>query len=180
MSEVLTEALMEMHFHYAIKDMFESVFGARFLRLLKPSQQREAWVGFDQGWVRTSVSSTEFYNDLKDKIRAEAAEENFYLGYFFQFKIVNKIRRSSSIKPPTYTVPYYRVELSLGANQTTGLSQHETLLRLSNIRSAQVYYACPMIFNLDEIYNEPDLNKLAMVPISSSPKAGGQLALNIT
>lgn len=170
MSEALTEALMEMHFHSAIKDMFESTFGAKFFRLLKPSQQKEAWVGFDQGWVRTTVDATSFYNDLRDKISNESVEGNFYLGYFLQFKIVNKILRSSQTKPSAYTVPYYRVKLSLDANRTTGLSQHETLLRLSDIRNAQVYYACPMIFDWDEIYSEPDLRKLAMVSISSSPR----------
>src|SRR5437870_3103260 len=39
----ITEALLEMHFHRAILAAFEGVFGARFLRLLKPSPQREAW-----------------------------------------------------------------------------------------------------------------------------------------
>jgi hypothetical protein len=46
----ITEALLEMHFHRAMVECFSRVFGARFLRLLKPSSQREVWIDFDQGW----------------------------------------------------------------------------------------------------------------------------------
>lgn len=47
----VVEALLEMHYHPAIVQMFAQTFGARFLRLFKPSTRTEAWVGFDQGWV---------------------------------------------------------------------------------------------------------------------------------
>jgi len=37
MSEEVTEALLELHYHRAIVDTFTDVLGARFLRMLKPS-----------------------------------------------------------------------------------------------------------------------------------------------
>jgi hypothetical protein len=35
MSEEVTEALLELHYHLAVVDIFAAVFGARFLRMLK-------------------------------------------------------------------------------------------------------------------------------------------------
>jgi hypothetical protein len=49
----ITEALLEMHYHRSIVKTFEETYGSKFLRLLKPSQQMETWVGFDQAWTRT-------------------------------------------------------------------------------------------------------------------------------
>ena len=43
MSEEVTEALLELHYHRAIVDTFTDVSGARFLRMLKPSTRQEVW-----------------------------------------------------------------------------------------------------------------------------------------
>lgn len=75
MSDIITEALLEMHFYQAQAKHFETVFGANFLRILKPTTQQEAWVGFDQGWVRTSVSTGELLDYLKDAIQSDATSE---------------------------------------------------------------------------------------------------------
>jgi hypothetical protein len=85
MSKLITEALLESYFLQAQVKHFESFLGANFVQLFKPSAQREAWVGFDQGWVRISLSEEEFYKSLKEAIRSEATSvAHFYLGYFLQ------------------------------------------------------------------------------------------------
>lgn len=45
----INESLLEMHYHRAIVECFTQIYGARYLRLFKPSSRLEAWVGFDQG-----------------------------------------------------------------------------------------------------------------------------------
>lgn len=167
---MITEALLEMHFHHAIVDHFTMIYGANFLRLLKPSPRQEAWVGFDQGWVRTSVTTGELLDHLKDAIQSKATlAKNFYLGYFLQFKKVHRVTRKSRHFPHGYSIPYLRSELSLEPNKNTGLSQHETLLRLRRINFASVSYACAMLFDLDEIYLEPDLGRLSCIDLSTAP-----------
>jgi hypothetical protein len=167
---MITEALLEMHFHSSLVELFSSTFGKKFLRLLKPSPQNERWVGFDQGWIHTSLSMNEFFNDLKSAIQANQTSINkLYLAYFFQFKPVQRLTRNSRLKPAIYGTPYYRSELDLDPNPTTGISQHETLTKLCTIANTEVNYACPMLFDLDEIYEKPDLNKLQLVKINSAP-----------
>jgi hypothetical protein len=167
---MITEALIEMHFHRTIVEHFGSIYGARFLQLLKPSQQKEAWVGFDQGWINISIPLDVFFDRLKTAIRNNATEiDHFYIGYFLQFKQVDRMMRRSKYAPDDYIAPYLRVELSLDRNEQTGLSQHETLLRLSNINSASVCYACGMLLDLDEIYEEPNLEKLQCVDLRTAP-----------
>jgi hypothetical protein len=171
MSEIITEALLEMHFHRAIVEYFSKVYGANFLKLLKPSSQKEVWVGFDQGWICTTLTTEQFFAELSQKIHSSSNNmKHFYLGYFLQFKTVQKMTRRSKLMPEDYTTPYLRSELSVKRNSVTGLSQHETLLRLNEIHSTSVCYACAMLFDLNEIYAIPDLNYLRCIDISSSPK----------
>ena len=83
--EDVTETLLEMHFHRAIVKCFEDTFGAKFLRLLKPSTKSEAWVGFDQGWTRTTLTNAELFDQLKTTIASGATSVNaFYFGYFMR------------------------------------------------------------------------------------------------
>jgi len=170
MSEIITEALLEMHFHRAIVEHFRKHYGANFLKILKPSPQKEAWVGFDQGWVRTSVTTSQLFTELQSAIQNQATiVKNFYLGFFLQFKVVERMVRSSKLKPTHYTTPYFRSELSLYPNSTTGISQHETLLRLNAVAGASVSYACGMLFDIADIWEEPSVDKLRCVDISTSP-----------
>lgn len=170
MSEIITEALLEMHYHRAIIECFRSVYGWDFVRLLKPSPQQEAWVGFDQGWVKTTVSTATRLRELRQAIADEArSTPSLFLGYFLQFKLVERHRRRSKYCPRGYTIPYHRVELSLKPNKITSLSQHETLLRLNTIRNAAVYYVCPMRFSLDELYDDPSVDHLQCVDLNSAP-----------
>ena len=55
------------------------------------------------------------------------------------------------------------------AEPNSGLSQHETLRRLAQIEGALVYYACPLLFDLDKIYEYPDLDSLRVVDVQSAP-----------
>ncbi|MGC9395085.1 MAG: hypothetical protein ACP5J4_09535 [Anaerolineae bacterium] len=171
MPDIITEALLEMHFHRAIVEHFSKVYGANFLRLLKPSSQKEVWVGFDQGWICTPLTTEQFFAELSQAIQSSAQNvARFYLGYFLQFKTVQKITRKSALMPERYITPYFRSELSVKPNPTTRLSQHETLLRLNEIHSTNVCYACAMLFDLDEIYVAPNVKRLRCVDISSSPR----------
>jgi hypothetical protein len=172
--EDVTETLLEMHFHRAIVKCFEDTFGAKFLRLLKPSTKSEAWVGFDQGWTRTTLTIAELFDQLKATIASGATSVNaFYFGYFMQFKSVQQMQRLSRYAPTSFYAPYFRAEVSLEVNPNTGLSQHETLMRLSQIAGSDVSYVCPMMFDVDELYDEPNIDQLQVVDVRSAP--GGWL-----
>jgi hypothetical protein len=158
-----------MHYHPALVQLFASTFGARFLRLFKPSTRLEAWLGFDQGWVCTEMSEAAFLQELRESITSSEAAPSFFVAYFLQFKTVQRMTRRSRSCPSTFDTPYFRSELSLEPNPTTGLSQHETLLRLSTLARADVNYACAMMLTPDDVYEPPDLDRLRIVPASSSP-----------
>jgi len=170
MSDVLTETLLEMHFHQAIVSYFANAYGVNFLRLLKPSTQQEVWVGFDQGWVYTSLTTRELLHELRSSIQVKPNSiDRFFLGFFLQFKPVKKMIRKSKAMPDDYIVPYYRSELSVKPNRRTGLSQHETLLRLNKLNNARVSYVCALLFDLNEIYKPPNLDRLRCIDLSTSP-----------
>jgi len=170
MSDNITEPLLEMHYHRKIIEAFSYVYGAKFLKIIKPYSNREHWVGFDQGWVRTSQSQEEFFKELKKEIQNKSKTiKKFYFGYFLQFKRVQEMMRRSSLSPPRINKPYYRSKLSLSPNKNTGLSQHETLLILNNIKNTVVDYCCPMIFDIEELYEEPDIDKLRIISLDNSP-----------
>jgi hypothetical protein len=59
--------------------------------------------------------------------------------------------------------------LSLVENESTNLSQHETLGRLSKVKNANVSYVCAMLFDLDEIYETPDVNALQIMDVATAP-----------
>jgi hypothetical protein len=170
MADVINETLLEMHYHPALRDCFEAVFGARVLRMFKPSPQQEAWVGFDQAWVRTTYSTGEVLSDLRSAIQGVTTPQKFYVGYFLQFKLPQRMRNRSDYLPANYRTPYYRVELSLGPNKATKLSQHETLIRLAGLQKTDVNYVCAVLESADEVYDTPDIDKLVCVDVSSSPQ----------
>lgn len=167
----LNEALLEMYFHPALVDLFSSVYGGRFLRLLKPSKREEAWVGFDQGWTRTHVSHDDLMEDLRRAIHAQdKSATRLHFGYFLQFKVVKRMEQRSSLMPSGFHTPYYRAELSVKPSSTTGISQHETLIRLDDETRSDVSYCCPMVFDPDDVFEEPDLDRLRIVPIDEAPE----------
>ena len=170
MREFLTEALLEMHFHSALVDYFTKKYGARQLKLIKPSQYKEAWVGFDQAWVPTTISTSELYDNISKVVSDRTGKiKKLYIGYFLQFKCVDLLSKRSKYTPEMYNLPYYRSELNLSPNKQTGLSQHETLTILSKIKNSSVYYACGMLFNIMDIYSKPDMEKLRLIPVKDAP-----------
>lgn len=170
MSTQVSEALLEIYYTKALADLFARTFGARFLRLLKPSTQQEVWVGFDQGWVRTSIPDQRLYQRLKEAVKMKSRTvEAFHLGYFLQFKVVHELGRRTRFTPLAIAAPYLRSELSVWPNPTTGLSQHETLQVLSQIQGSLVYYACPLLFDIDLIYEDPDLSLLQIIDVQDAP-----------
>ncbi len=167
---MITEALLEMYFFQAMVSLFKKKYGANFLGVLKPSSQQEAWIGFDQGWARTKLTTYELFSKLRQSIQGSLTTvSHFYFGFFIQYKVVKRMVRRSTNMPESYTTPYLRVELSLWPNQTTGLSQHETLLRMSRIKGASVYYACPMLFDISQIWRKPRIKQVRFIDIRRSP-----------
>src|SRR5258705_6436253 len=106
MSDWLPESLLEMHFHSALIQHYAKKFGAKFLRLYKPVPQKEAWLGFDQGWTRSNLTEEELFEALKGVIKASATSmPKFFLGEFLQFKVVDTLTRGSHKTPAGYSTP---------------------------------------------------------------------------
>ena len=72
--------------------------------------------------------------------------------------------------PSSFYTPYYRSRLSLKPNKTTGISQHETLLRLKDIQNSAVFYVCGMVFSQEDIWKPADIDDLRFVDIKTAPK----------
>lgn len=169
-SSEVDESLLEMYFFPAIVEHFRLRYGAKFLRLLKPSRQTEAWLGFDQAWTFSTVSRSDFEASLKDAIASnKTSVPGFFIGFFLQFKVVEELVNESQYKPKKFSTPYFRSELDLKPNKTTSISQHQTLIRLQKIANAHVSYACPMFFDPDEVYAPPSLTDLRCVPLTTAP-----------
>lgn len=161
----ITEALLEMHYFKATVTLISHVFGHSVLQFIKPSPKREAWVGFDQAWVRSDYSTQDLLEMLRSALSAGSSAPSIIFGYFLQYKVVEPIIRKSRRTPHGFSIPYLRAELSLEPNYVTGISQHETLLRLSRLPNSCVAYACPMLFDFDYIYREADISSLRIVDI---------------
>lgn len=163
---VINETLLEMYFFQELRQLFQNKFNTEKAIMLKPSTISEAWYGFDQGWVATKYGHKEILNDIRKAIHnKKTTVDSIYIAYFLQFKVVEVMFKSSRYAPRNITVPYYRSELSVQPNENTRLSQHETLRRLQNIAGCDVFYACGMIFEPDEIWEVADINKLRLVTL---------------
>lgn len=171
MAERIPESLLEMHHHSALVAHYAALYGAKVMKLYKPVPQKEAWVGFDQAWTRTDLTQAQLHDALVSAVQVGGKSiGKFYVGEFLQFKVMDRKIRASKVMPSGFSTPYIRTELSLAPNKLTGISQHETLRRLSGVAGASVYYACPMLFESDEIWEQPaDLTKLRLVDVKSSP-----------
>ena len=168
-SDPVTEAFLEIYFARPLAKKFTKRFGAKFLRFWKPSQHAESYVGFDQGWVRhKGATPAEFEETLRQAIKNNATTvKKFFVGYFLQFKRVHHLTRRTKYTADSIAGEHLRVDIDLVPNATTGLSQHETLVRLSRITRTTVHYACGMIFSADAIYEAPRLEQLRLVQVDS-------------
>lgn len=165
----ITESLLEMHFHSALVELFEEAFEARVIRIYKPSTNREVWLGYDQAWVRTELTQREFEDHLAASLHGGPPFPQRFIGYFLQFKRVERMVRRSRFTPAGFPDEYYRAELSASVNPHTQLSQHATLLRLQQFEASDVNYACPMLFGPDAMYDKPNLDRLRLVPLRGAP-----------
>lgn len=160
-----------MHFHRAIIDAFAAVFGRRALRILKPSPQHERFLGFDQGWLPTcTLTDAQLRAELTRSIeQGESLLSGRFLGYFLQFKTVTKCKNKTKFTPRGG----FRSELDLRIPKKGHWqwSQHTTLLRLQVAlgAAAEVSYVCPMVFEPYELFEEPDLDRLRIVPVQGAP-----------
>jgi len=145
------------------------VYGAFIFQFYKPSAREEAFLGFDQAWVRiANISAKQLFSEIKAAM-AGTSGATWFWAFFLQFKRVERISRRTAKLPSGFSTPYYRAEISLKPNKTTRKSQHQTLRELSNIPNSEVYYACPMMFSRDDVYREPDPDTLRLVEVAASP-----------
>jgi hypothetical protein len=162
-----------MYFARPLADLFAATFGVRFLRLVKPSSNREAYLGFDEGWVRHDLTPAQFETSLRTAIATQGKMvDRFYVGYFMQFKRVHRMKNRSDYTPAGWHGEHYRSEIDTSIGQSTSLSQHEVLVRLSRLRGADVSYACGMIFDAHAIYDDPSLDTLRIVPVDAAVAKG--------
>lgn len=182
---VSSEALLEMYFLSATLKELGAIYGPKSLRLIKPSPQDEKWIGIDQAWVASDYSDKDFINHLKKTV-SSGIPTAFYFAVFRQYKRVEKLTKISKHTPDGWSTPYYRCDLYTepgheregmrvrATPKTVGnkpkipapeYSQHEALIRLSSLNNADVHYACPMIFSPIDVWKEPDMNDVRLVPV---------------
>lgn len=160
-----------MHFHHELMDSIRLCLGLGnngALNFYKYSQRNECFVGFDQGYISSQLSHEEMFNLLKDSSQNDNYRlHNRFFGYFLQYKVVKEMQRFSKNTPrdKITSIPHYRVKLDTKSNKLTGLSQHEQLYNLSRNLGALVYYACPMIFNREELYESANLERLKLIEV---------------
>jgi len=156
------------------------MFGAKSVRLIKPSQANEAWVGFDQGWVSTSESDESFVNGLKDVILGKLPPRH-YFALLRQYKRVEMMHNASSHTPyrdtpGEWSTPYYRAALDtelprakIGATRPLPkYSQHMALVKLSELAQTDVQYICPMLFSPLDVWATPSLADVRMVSVKKT------------
>jgi hypothetical protein len=167
----VTEALLEAHYTRALARLFAETFGTKVLRLLKPSTNKEVFVGFDQAWIKTELAEDQLEKELKAAITKGKDNDRIYVAFFLQFKLAELLIIRSKYCPTSFAPPYLRSELSLEPSEDTGISQHETLCRLQSALGSkvEVSYACGLLSSADDVYDEPDLDKLRIVPVKGAP-----------
>lgn len=166
----ISETLLEMHYFRTLASHFESELGARPLQFFKPTTAAEHWYGFDEAYFTSNQPTATVIENLRDWIhRGSKPRFANFRAYLLQFKVVDMLQNRSTLCPAGWSTPYYRAELYLEPNKHTGISQHETLRRLSALAGASVAYVCPMIFQIDEVLETPDLSDLRFVDVSTSP-----------
>lgn len=172
MPDMLTETLLEMRYFQPMVDAFASKYGANTFQLLKPSPQDECWLGFDQGWLKTTLTTREIQDSIRSAISSSSAKvAHLFLGFFLQFKKVEQMKNRTEYIPVNYQTPYYRSKIDTKPNKRSGICQHETLVRLHGIQNAKVSYVCPMMLLPFDIYKPACLDDLRIVPISTAPKS---------
>lgn len=176
----ITETVLEMHFHAALMDCIRSTLGlapTTSMHFFKYSPQNETFVGFDQAYARTTMSSDEFLAHLRQSAMYQNYDlhsDDRFIGYFLQYKTVRRMQNRTGRTPPQLVgnrrgSAHYRSELQTTRLPATNRSQHELLYGLNRNRGALVYYACPMLFDRTQLYEAVDLDQLRLADVSSCP-----------
>lgn len=172
---MITETVLEMHYHKPLMDAFREVLGLGEkgkINFYKYSQQKECFVGFDQAYAVSDLNLDDFFNMLKESANSRNyALPDKFVGYFLQFKVVKTMQTRRKYTPINIRrIPHYRVKLDTTKNINTGSSQHELLYNLNSNPGAMVYYACPMIFDRSELYSiHVDLDTLRLADLNTCP-----------
>lgn len=172
----INETVLEMHFHGPIMEAIRETFGLGdgAFNFYKYSPQREAFVGFDQAYVKTDLGGDDLFTVLRDRAQNHDYEiSGFFFGYFLQFKVVKELSKRSKNTPNQVTSnPHYRSQIDTRCLTSKDYSQHHLLFNLSQNTNAFVYYACPMLFDRTALYqNPPDLETLTLVDVRSCSSA---------
>jgi len=171
---LITETTLELHFHSTLMGLVRGSVGqggvvASFHRY---SPRHEAFLGFDHSFVLSELPKSEVVGELRARLAEPDAGGDLFVGYFLQFKVVQRLERRSKFTPRPFGLPYYRVALATQPTKTRDLSEHELLWRLAREPGAIACYACPMVFDHAELYRpEADLGLLRLVDVSSAPEA---------
>jgi len=168
----ICEATLEMHFHAAIQSAIRDTIGlgsAGTVNFYKYSTRIEKFIGFDQAYVRSELSPRELKNVIEDMVSNPNGNGiRKVSGYFLQFKVVERKKIKSGATPPGFNTPYLRSKLATRRDARGGYSQHQVLRRLAANSGAIVYYACPMIFDREELYiPNVDTDLLRLVELST-------------
>jgi hypothetical protein len=160
----MNEAFLEMYYFKSIVESLRECYG-NIYRIYKPSPRRESWVGFDQGWTRSVLPEHDFFNEIRNRVQNGIRfNDRDYVSYFLQFKVVKQMVGVGN-QPQNFHLPFYFVDLSLIPNNTTGMSQHQTLNILGSLGNVDVNYVCPMIFEPPDLYEPPEVNLLRFVKV---------------
>jgi len=179
----LNESLLEMVYFSPFKGEFHKILGHKVNAIYKPSQQKEAWLGFDQAWTNEEISEDEFYDIIINKKKTKR-----FIAYIMQFKVVEKQQHFTK-RARTFTVPghikngetYYRSRLKTEPSKTGTTSQHEMLVDMKKLNNfLEVYYVCPMLFTNfdlyrsdfledDSVYHKYLLDQLVLVDVATAP-----------
>ncbi|MCX6880648.1 MAG: hypothetical protein NTW21_43605 [Verrucomicrobia bacterium] len=162
------ETLLEMHYFGALKEHIAEVLGLPNLRILKPTPQREKWLGFDQGFVKSAETGLALEQTLRSFVHDSIRPLTVFRAIFLQFKVVNQ-RHSRRGAPDGWNVPWYAATISTDKDKDTKISQHETLTRLAQLPNTEVAYACPMLFSLEDVIAPADLSTLRQIDVRSAP-----------
>ena len=166
----LPECLLEMNYFRLLLEEYKQIMNNPNIVVFKPTAVQEKWYGFDQSFISTANSNPQTIDDIKGFIHnGRKISDLIYQAVFLQFKVVDRMQRRSARMPPSFQTPYYRSELYLDRNRDTGLSQHETLLRISGLKNAETHYVCPMIFSIEDIRRTPTTSDLQFVDLRTAP-----------
>lgn len=165
-----SESALECVFYRELLDFYRSVFKGHEVYFYKPSLSEEKLLGFDMSFVITSKE--QYLDSLRSNLRKRNSSirntQNIYYAAFFQFKVVTQLirpRRLHKVLPSGSR--YERIKTYTQNN--TPQNQHDTLIGLSRRMAgmSNVYYACPQVFNMNQLMNAT-LHNLAVAQVDQN------------